>query len=515
MAINFIPNDPAVLNASPMRQVAPRPNRPSTRAGFNFFNTAPEGVFNPGTPQFLFWQTREAALLAIEVWENLNGNLSRWARSSNSRKLDLLQDDGDELNAFYNGQSLSFFHHTTGNKTTFSGASTDVVAHEAGHAFLDTLRPELFDSNLTEHGAFHEAFGDCLALLVGLFDRQTRVALLNASANLASANFLEATAEDLSAGIKRALGANHPAAAPRQARNNFKFQLPTTLPSSGPPPVLTREIHSFGRIFSGCFYDTIRNIFNASTNRNEAALLQATRTAGKLLIAGAKKAPITTRFFQAVGRAMVLEDQTTNASANRQAITDAFARHNIALGSSAMLAARATLAGAAPRLTGKQPLAAATVRDLRERIAAAPGSKFSFNVLEIGDEKVTEVVHQREVPLKGLDSRLKDVVAIAPEPIFVKPEGGMAAIASALPDANTSTDEVHAFVETLLEHKRIAFDGGGRATTKRRASKKGIAAVAASEELTELPTHTIVTRGGKKVLTRIRFLCGDCCHQHS
>lgn len=512
MAINFIPNDPGALTASAMRQVAPRSNRPATRAGFNFFNPASEGLFNPGTPEFLFWQTREAALLSLEVWENLNGNLSRWARSSNSRKLNLRQDAGDDLNAFYDGESLTFFHHTTQNRTTFSGASTDVVAHEAGHALLDTLRPELFVSTITEQGAFHEAFGDCIALIVGLFDRDTRVALLNASANLATGNFLEATAEDLSAGVRRALGPNHPAAAPRRARNNFRFQLPTTLPMSGPPPVLTREIHSFGRIFSGCFYDTIRNIFNSSPNRNEAALLQATRIAGKLLIAGAKKAPVATRFFQAVGRAMVLEDQTTNASANRQAIIDAFVAHNIALGSTAMLAARATLAGPAPRFTGKQPLGAATMRDLRQRIAAEPRAKFSFNVLEIGDEKVTEVVHQREVPLTGLDSRLKGVVAIAPEPVLVKPEGGMSALASALPDASTSTDEVHAFVETLLEHNRIAFDGRSRATSKKRAAKKLSAVVAAGEELVDIPTHIVETRGGKKVLTRIRFLCNECRH---
>ena len=511
MPINFIPNDP-LANTLAIRKVNPKPNRPANRAGFNFFNAAPEGQFNPGTPQFLFWQTREAALLSVAVWEDLDGNLLRWARASTPgrRTLALRQDNGVDLNAFYDGQSLSFFHQTTGPKTTFSGASTDVVAHEAGHALLDTVRPELFLSAITEQGAFHEAFGDCLALIVGLFDKDTRVALLNASANLSKPNFLEATAEDLSDGVKRALGANHPAAAPRRALNNFLFQLPTTLPSSGPPPVLTREIHSFGRIFSGCFYDTVRNIFNSSPSKNQEALLKATRTAAKLLIAGARNAPITTRFFQAVGRAMVLEDQSTNSGANRQAIVDAFERHSIALGSTAMLAARATLAGAAPKLRGKRPLSAATVKDLKERISAKPASKFSFNILEIGGEKVTEAVHQREVPLTGLDSRLKGVVAVAAEPVLVKTEGGMAAVASALPDASSSMDEVHAFVETLLEHNRIAFDGKGGASKRRSASKRTAFAATTTEELAELPTHTIVTRGGKKVLTRIRFLCGHC-----
>jgi hypothetical protein len=512
MSINFIPNDPLTLNRLPLRQIAPRPDRPANRAGFNFSNVAPEGLFPPGTSNFLFWQCREAALLALDVWEGLNGNLTSWARANtpNRLRLKLLQDDGDDLNAFYDGQSLSFFHHTTGAKTTFSGASTDVVAHEAGHAFLDTVRPVLFLSAITEHGAFHEAFGDCMALLVGFFDRDTRRALLALTPNLGHANFLEATAEDLSDGVRRALGPSHPAAAPRHALNKFRFQLPTTLPSSGPPPVLTREIHSFGRVFSGCFYDTIRNIFNAATTRNEATLLKAAKTAATLLIAAAGKAPTTSRFFQAVGRAMVLEDETNNNGANRQAITDAFGRHNIPLGSSAMLAPRASLVGAAPKLRGKGSiLSAATVKDLKTRIEAKPGATLAVGMVDIGGEKMAEAVHQREVTLSSLDSRLKGVVAIASEPMLVGGVGKMAAVFSALPDPSTSTDEVQAFVETLLAHNNIAFDGA-----KKRASKRGrgaAAAVASREELADLPTHTITTRGGKKVLTRIRFLCDDPC----
>jgi hypothetical protein len=179
MSINFIPNDPLALASLPMRQKAPQANRPMTRAGFNFFDSVREGRFNPGTPEFLFWQCRDAALLALDVWEALNGALSQWARARpNRRRLDLLQDEGDDLNAFYDGQSLCFFHHRSGKNRIFSGASTDVVAHEAGHAFLDTLRPDLWDSPFTEHGAFHEAFGDCIALLTAFFDQPTRKALL-------------------------------------------------------------------------------------------------------------------------------------------------------------------------------------------------------------------------------------------------------------------------------------------------------------------------------------------------
>lgn len=498
MPINFIPNDPLAISSLPMRQKAPRANRPASRAGFNFVNAAAEGVFSRGTPGFLFWQCREAALLALEVWETLNGNLSRWARATpNRKKLNLLQNDGDDLNAFYDGQSLAFFEHTTGTRTTFSGASTDVVAHEAGHGLLDTLRPELFGSPITEQGAFHEAFGDCIALLTAFFDQPTRNALLAAAPDLARTNFVEATAEDLSDGVKRALGANHPAAAPRHAFNNFKFQLPTTLPRSGPPAVLTSEIHSFGRVFSGCFYDVIRNIFAASTTKSQTTLLAAAATAGKLLIAGAKRAPVTPRFFQAVGRAMVLEDQATNAGANRQAVIDAFGRHNITLGSTAMLATRASLAGAAPKLSARAKgpiLSAATTRDLKRRIGAAPNARLSVEPLDIGEETVAQAVHSREVPLRDVSSLLKGVVAIAPEPVLVGAAGARAAVVSALPDASTTIDEVHTFVETLLKHNRIEFEGRARA-------------VAAAQKVGELPTHRVVTRGGKKILTRIRFIC--------
>ncbi len=224
--------------------------------------------------------------MAVARWEDLDGNLSQWTRATlNRKRLALLQDDGVDLNAFYDGQSLSFCHVQTGAKKTFSGASTDVLAHETGHALLDAIRPDLWDTNFLEVGACHEAVGDCMALLTALSDSATRMAMLAASPDLGSSNFLEATAEDLSDGVRRELGPNHPAAQPRHALNSFRWQLPTTLPPSGPPQVLSSEVHSFGRVFSGCFYDTIRNIFASSANKTEATLSAVAQTAGKLLIA--------------------------------------------------------------------------------------------------------------------------------------------------------------------------------------------------------------------------------------
>src|SRR6185503_384361 len=157
---------------------------------------------------------------------------ARWARSADPRFLDLIPNAGVDLNAYYDGQSLSFFEYPTVGVITYSGASTDVVAHEAGHALLDTIRPDLWDTTFPETNAFHEAFGDCMAILTALADATTRRAVL---ASIRTANAVEATAEDLSAGVRRVLGARHPASAPRRARNTLQWALPSTLPSVGPP----------------------------------------------------------------------------------------------------------------------------------------------------------------------------------------------------------------------------------------------------------------------------------------
>jgi hypothetical protein len=98
------------------------------------------------------------------------------------------------------------------------------------------------------------------------------------------------------------------------------------------------------------------------------------------------------------------------------------------------------------------------------------------------------------------------VVAFAAEPILIGRSGARAAVLGALPEATRTEDEVSAFVETLLRNGRIALDGGA----KKAAKKRGLVAAAADAASNNISTHAIRTVGGKKVLTRIRFLCGCC-----
>jgi hypothetical protein len=497
MPINFIPNDPRASGGPPMRRKTPRAERASTVAGFRYIAHGSAAPRPLGDPQFLFWQSREAALAALAAYEALDGKkVTRWARSANRRKLELQPNAGIDLNAYYDGESLSFFEYTTGSKTTWSGASTDVVAHETGHALLDQARPDLWDSTYTETNAFHEAFGDSMALLTAFADSPTRLLMRT---KLRRQNFVEASAEDLSDGVLRALGASHPAAKPRHARNTFKWALPSTLPASGPPNVLSSEVHSFARVFTGCFYDTIVNILRdrigASTTPTSAQLAAAVRTAGRLLLRAAAEAPITVRFFQAVGRAMVLADQAGNNGANRMAIHDAFQRHNVALGSAAMLAPVAALGGT----VGKRgALSRSAVEDLRTRLGATPGERMLVEQREIGGQTVVCATHLKHVPLGALDRRLRGVVAVAPRPVLVRSVDRTVALLGGMPEATTSDDEVKAFVETLLTSDRIAFD---------RRARSGIKSAARQDVRLRLPTHAVHTVGATKVLRRVRFAC--------
>jgi hypothetical protein len=195
---------------------------------------------------------------------------------------------------------------------------------------------------------------------------------------------------------------------------------------------------------------------------------------------------------------MNLADDDTNNSANRDAIRTAFAGHNIMLGSAAMMAPSAGLAGTALKFGAKAfSFSAATAKDIRERIRAEPGSKMTVTQRRMFGTNVAEAVHKREVPLGDVDKRLKGCVAYASEPILLGNSGAKPAVLGMLPERSKTIDEVSAFVETLVKHGRIQMEG-----------KKVIGAVAARRKTPYIPTHVIRKKGGKKVLERVRYVCG-------
>jgi hypothetical protein len=122
---------------------------------------APEARPYPvSTAEFRYWSAAEAAARGAAFWRDLMPAGVTWQPGE---PLNLLLDEGEDLNAYYDRQALKFFHGWAGGRTVYSGESPDVICHEQGHAILDALRPELFNAGTIEAAAFHESFGDLSA----------------------------------------------------------------------------------------------------------------------------------------------------------------------------------------------------------------------------------------------------------------------------------------------------------------------------------------------------------------
>ena len=503
MPIRYIPNDPEARRGAPVRDITPSRKRAKGRTDFDFGKMSKAKVWPLHTDEFLVWQCREALLRSLAMWEKIAGRLVTWQGDGARKRLSVLIDAGPDINAYYGRGELGFYSHLNakGRLRRFA-FSVDVVSHEAGHAYLDVIRPDLFDTPYLETNAFHEAFGDCIAILTSLADSEVRAVLLKRDPKLSRTNFVESLMESL-ANASKEEGPRGNGAAPRRAKNKYRWVLPTELPDDGGPGVLINEDHSFGQVFVGCFYDTLRNIFLMSKKKDSQALAKAAEVVGKLLVRAADKASIAPRFFQAIGRAMSLEDDSLYGRRHHEAIRLGFQAHGILLGAVVSVAPRATLRGAAPKRVrkGKQPiLAKATLEDLRSRMHVPARAAMRVRSYDLGDTSVAEASHLREVPLRGLSERLANVVALGPEPTLVGSSKRTAAVMGALPDPQMTSDEVRTFVAGLVRRGAIAYDPKQAAKARKhaRAAVQGKGAI----------THVVVQRHGQKVLERIRFSCG-------
>lgn len=475
--INFIPNDP--LATAPSRRIRPPGFPTGNAARFRVQPAAPAGLFAPRTPGFDFWQTQTALILGLRRWRELDGAfLPRWF--GNQALLPVSTNAGDDLNAFYDRASLQFFSHTFGGRTVHSCESVDVAVHEEGHAFLDAIRPDFFDVPFIEAGALHEAFGDCFALLVALDDARIRRSALQASPDLGSHQFVESLAEELGDAIRREFGA--PSVEPgalRRALNAFRWADPTTLPANAPASQLSREVHSFSRVFTGCFYDTIRNIFVAGP-RTSAGLNRAATAAGRLLLSGLRTVPATPRLFEGVGRRMAQADIMSNGGANVSHIRSAFAAHGIAL--------------AAPATSLPMPLArgAVAARELRDSMGAPRGARLSFTAVasDLHGDMAHVVAYQ---PLRLAGAALKGLQIMVPAVARVQMKGRaiVGILGETAPVAGDEETHAQAFAEALMANGDLKLPTSRAAT--RRAPRR--------------PTHVVRTVGGKRMIVRRGFAC--------
>jgi hypothetical protein len=300
--------EPAILVERPVPDLTARP------LAFSFDQQQPAaGHYEPGTPEFRYWTAAEALRRCADFWAPRvpGGN---WQVGP---VLNVILDEGEDLNAYYDRQALNFFHGQGRDGTVYSGESPDIVCHEMGHAILDSIKPQLWGVAGHEPAAFHEAFADISAILSALQLPSLRTAILrDTQGRLYRSSRLSRLAEQLGTAIRL----QYPDAVDpdclRNAVNSFVYQDPITLPQSAPASQLSSEMHNFSRVFSGAIFEIMGGMLAAKASTpaapTAAELLAISEEVADIMIEVIKQAPVVPNWFAQAAAAMVNASSAKN-----------------------------------------------------------------------------------------------------------------------------------------------------------------------------------------------------------
>lgn len=277
-----------------------------------------------------------------EVLGELTGKKIEWAFGK--EKLNISPETGEWPNAFYARQMEGV--HFFDVKGTSTGNSGEVVSHESGHAILDALRPNYLEGTGAETGAFHEAFGDVLAMLMTLGSDQgvEKIIAQTEGGDLsAKRNALSDMGEDFGQQLGMPNGI-------RTSFNKFTYKDPATLPERGSETELGHEVHDFSRLWSGAFYDVLDGIADANREAGMSpkdALKAAGEEGWKLLVGQmeASTAGSETTFKQ-MAQNLMAADSTFNSGARQDLIRNVMVKREL------MEAGEGLFKSAAPEFSG-------------------------------------------------------------------------------------------------------------------------------------------------------------------
>lgn len=252
---------------------------------------------------------------------------------------------GVNLNAYYDRRNLKFFyfsHERTG--TMFTCDSADIVAHELGHAILDSYRPELWSAASLEVAAFHEAFGDFLGMMYSLSHPElVNHVLAQTSGDLTKHSVLSNVAEQMGQTLFKLVGNRNPNCL-RCAINDFKYVNPSTLPEKAADDMLAAECHSFARIFVGALYEILVMIYNEAKAAGMAptdAIAHARDTLMVYMMKAIRHVPANVYFFDGMARTLLWADVTINNRKYHDKMQEIFFARNLQTPQIRMLSAPA------------------------------------------------------------------------------------------------------------------------------------------------------------------------------
>lgn len=241
-----------------------------------------------------------------------DGTVSKWSGTS---VLWVLPKAGDGLNAAYDRRSLKFFYATSPaiGGTLYTANSADIVAHELGHAILDSWRPDAWNSPSLEIESFHEAFGDFIAILHAMtYDLMLQKAINETNGDLRKSSVISRLAEQFG----KALYALDPEGRSpdflRCAVNDFRYTDPSSLPESAlRDDVLIAECHSFSKIMLGALWDILMVIYEDEKSKNVSpleALKNARDILSRLVFKAIRNVTLNSKFYESFAKTILWSD---------------------------------------------------------------------------------------------------------------------------------------------------------------------------------------------------------------
>jgi len=204
----------------------------------------------------------------VNVWaiiEQILGHLESEAAlarpipwASGLGRLLVLPHAGYQDNAFYDrstGALHFFYFEGPDGNPVYTCLSHDIVAHELGHAVLDGLKPGYNEVCSAETAGFHEYFGDAIAMLSALRNREiAQIVTEGTPAQLEPKNLVSAIASEFGAAV-------HGLEKQDYLRGAWNRRTLTELRKEK-----NQEEHDWSEVLTGVYYDLLQYLYSRNLN---------------------------------------------------------------------------------------------------------------------------------------------------------------------------------------------------------------------------------------------------------
>lgn len=309
--LRYFLNDPSTPHLVEEQKLPTRPNG----LPFNVLGFTPEAINSSDQDIIKTVNCYITVCRSIVYFQNIMSNvqkpLMQW--QGNVPLVVNPKARGGDINAFYDRRNLSFcFGRDPATKRdVYTSESVDVVAHELGHALLDALKPDIWNLQVVECWAFHEAFADINALVTMMqSDTILNVMLEETKGDLMQSNIVSRLAESMAIAMYNIDGKKKGRSKEylRDATVRYNYVDPHKLPHQAQDGVLAAECHSFGRVFLGAWYEIFAKIFEQlkPTKDSLSAIKMARDITFSYLLKAILQTPATIKFTEAIAKNMII-----------------------------------------------------------------------------------------------------------------------------------------------------------------------------------------------------------------